>query len=170
MKVIAVSDTNIFIDLVEIGLLDAFFALPWNIHTSDMIIHELKVAEQKARVLAFRDKGQLHVKGYAMEEMPKLLKFHSSQRELVRVSIQDCSVWLFAMDNGYILLTGDAKLRSAAAKMDVEVHGIFYVFDNIVEQKLLSKQNAVDKLKELALLNPRLPMSEIDKRIKLWRG
>ena len=33
MDIVAVSDTNIFIDLVEIGLIDAFFALPWEIQT-----------------------------------------------------------------------------------------------------------------------------------------
>lgn len=37
MEIIVVSDTNIFIDLIEVGLLDKFFSLPWEIHTTDMI-------------------------------------------------------------------------------------------------------------------------------------
>lgn len=170
MKAVAVSDTNIFIDLVEIGLLDAFFALPWEIHTTDMIIHELKVAEQKVRVEEYCSNGRLHVKEYTMKEMQTLIKFHAAQRQAARASIQDCSVWLFAMENEYTLLTGDARLRNAVAKMKVDVHGIFYVIDKLVEMQLLSKENAADKLDKLKLLNPRLPLSEIDKRLKNWRG
>ena len=61
MEIIAVSDTNIFIDLIEIGLLDEFFALPWETHTTDMIIHELKVIEQKKRVKDYQTRGILRV-------------------------------------------------------------------------------------------------------------
>ena len=38
---IVISDTNIFIDLVDAGLIDAFFALPFEIHTTTYIIEEL---------------------------------------------------------------------------------------------------------------------------------
>ena len=74
------------------------------------------------------------------------------------------------MNHGYTLLTGDAKLRVAATKTNVDVHGIIYVIDKLVDKLLLTKEIAANKLKELALLNPRLPLSEIDKRVKLWDG
>ena len=170
MKIVAVSDTNIFIDLVEIGLLDTFFDLPWEIHTTDMIIHELKKAEQKEKVVEYYSNGRLHVKNYTSMEMSKLIMFHTLQRQKARVSVQDCSVWLYAKDNGYTLLTGDDRLRNAASKMGVDVHGIFYVIDKLVEMQLLSKMDAVDKLAKLILSNPRLPLPEIDKRIKDWGG
>lgn len=35
MEKIVVSDTNIFIDLISVNLLDGFFSLPWEIHTTD---------------------------------------------------------------------------------------------------------------------------------------
>ena len=159
METIVVRDTNIFIDLFEIELLDEFFALPWETHTTDMIIHELKVIEQKKRV-----------KDYDAKEMLTLTKFHTLQRETTKVSIQDCSVWLYAMDKGYTLLTGDAKLKNAATKTGVDVHGIIYVIDKLVDMLLISKDVAADKLEKLLLLNQRLPMSEIERRVKLWRG
>lgn len=170
MEIIAVSDTNIFIDLIEIGLLDEFFALPWEIHTTDMIIHELKVAEQKKKVKDYQTRGILRVKDYDMKGMLTLTKFHTLQRETTKVSIQDCSVWLYAMDNDYTLLTGDAKLKGAATKAGVDVHGIIYVIDKLVEMLLVSKEAAGDKQEKLVLLNQRLPMSEIERRVKLWRG
>ena len=170
MEIIAVSDTNIFIDLIEIGLLDEFFALPWEIHTTDMIIHELKVIAQKKRVKDYHTRGILRVKGYDTKEMLTLTKFHTLQRETTKVSIQDCSVWLYAMEKGYTVLTGDAKLKNAATKTGVDVHGIIYVIDKLVDMLLISKDVAADKLEELFLLNQRLPMSEIERRVKLWRG
>ena len=42
MEKIVVSDTNIFIDLISVSLLDGFFSLPWEIHNTDMIMKELK--------------------------------------------------------------------------------------------------------------------------------
>lgn len=170
METIAVSDTNIFIDLIEIGLLDEFFALPWEIHTTDMIIHELKVAEQKMKVEEYQTRGILRVKGYDMKEMLTLTKFYTHQRETTKVSMQDCSVWFYAMDKGYTLLTGDAKLKRAVTKAGVDVHGIIYVIDKLVETLLVSKETAVDKLEKLVLLNQRLPMLEIERKVKLWRG
>ena len=47
MEIVVVSDTNIFIDLYKVGLLDEFFSLTINVHTTDLIVHELKVKEQK---------------------------------------------------------------------------------------------------------------------------
>lgn len=41
MQPLVVSDTNIFIDLWKIDLLDAFFQLPVEIHTTDFVINEL---------------------------------------------------------------------------------------------------------------------------------
>lgn len=41
MGTIVVNDTNIFIDLISVDLLDEFFSLPIDIHTTDFVINEL---------------------------------------------------------------------------------------------------------------------------------
>ena len=41
MGTIVVNDTNIFIDLISVDLLDEFFSLPIDIHTTDFVVHEL---------------------------------------------------------------------------------------------------------------------------------
>jgi hypothetical protein len=54
---------------------------------------------------------------------------------------------------------------------NIEVHGHFWVFDNLVENGLLSGQSAIDKLNELCTqVNPKLglPVNECQKRIKKW--
>ena len=47
METVVVNDTNIFIDLLSIDLLDEFFLLPLSIHTNDFIINELTEPSQR---------------------------------------------------------------------------------------------------------------------------
>lgn len=62
------------------------------------------------------------------------------------------------------------KLKSISALDGVEVHGTIYIFDKMVELKVLTPVMAADKLELLYRINHRLPKSEIDQRIKLWRS
>ena len=48
------------------------------------------------------------------------------------------------------------------------MHGIIYVIDQLVKEGILAKRIAISKLKQLRKSNPRLPMNEIEKRIKQW--
>lgn len=47
MGKLVVSDTNIFIDLIHMGLLRVFFLLPFNITTVDFVIRELKKQDRR---------------------------------------------------------------------------------------------------------------------------
>ena len=47
MERFVVSDTNIFIDLVELGILADLFYLPWQIHTTDFVMDELTDTTQQ---------------------------------------------------------------------------------------------------------------------------
>jgi hypothetical protein len=86
---IVVSDTNIFIDLLSVDLIEDFFRLPLNIHTVDYVLHELK--EEQRTVLL---KCNLTVKGYSDMEHEEIFDFHS--RCGGNVSFTDCSVWFYA--------------------------------------------------------------------------
>lgn len=165
MEIVVVSDTNIFIDLYKIDLLDEFFSLAIHIHTTDFIIHELKVMDQKNKIL---DYGKLFIKKFDMQEMIKLVSFQRKIQDKTNVSIQDCSVWIYAQDNGYILLTGDGKLRRTAIKEGTNVRGILYIFYKMVEEKLLTPQKACEKIQLLRQINGRLPSKEIEKRVCIW--
>ena len=61
MKTIVVNDTNIFIDLFNVGLLDEFFSLPWEVHTTDFVMLELLREGQQATVSKYKDTGQLYI-------------------------------------------------------------------------------------------------------------
>lgn len=170
MEIIVVSDTNILIDLIETGLLEQFFLLPMKVHTTDIVISEVTVPEQKAQVKTLVQTRCLTVKAFAPDEMLRLIDFVNSRRRRCNLRIADFSVWQYASENNYILLTGDGNLRKLAAEDGVEVHGTIYIFDQMVEHKVLTPAIAADRLELLYNINHRLPKPEIDLRIEKWRG
>ena len=42
MKIVVVNDTNVFIDLFDVGLLEEFFSLPWEVHGIIYVFDSLK--------------------------------------------------------------------------------------------------------------------------------
>lgn len=168
MKKIVVNDTNVFIDLLTLGLLEHFFSLSWEIHTTDLVMHELQRDGQKAAVEAFNVLGKLTIAEFNPTELGEIIKLQKQFNAKTNVSITDCSVWYYAKVNNYALLTGDRKLKISSTKDGVEEHGIIYVFDALVKEAVLSKEHAANKLKELRNNNPRLPQDEIEKRITEW--
>jgi len=170
MKQIVVNDTNVFIDLYAIGLLEEFFHLSWEVHTTDFVLQELQREDQKNAVLRFLEKELLHVAGFGFEEIVEINKLKQRYGEKTNVSLTDCSVWYYAKQNGCILLSGDRKLRNYAISDGVDVKGMLYVFDMLVDAGAISLEVASKKLTLLKAINPRLPENEIKKRLGLWDG
>jgi len=63
------------------------------------------------------------------------------------LSIADLSVWTLTANEGGILLTSDGTLRKMAQKHQIETHGLLWVFDKMVEHKLLPVDAAEEKLR-----------------------
>ena len=169
MKKIVVNDTNVFIDLYEVGLLDEFFSLPWEIYTTDFVMLELKREGQHETIARYKADKRLIVPIIEAKELLEIGNIYQQYVNRTNLSLTDCSVWYYAKMNNYILLTGDRKLRAVSISDGVEVHGVIYVFDSLVDLGIISPQVAVGKLQQLYSINPRLPKEEIDKRINLWK-
>ena len=169
MKKIVVNDTNVFIDLFNVGLLERFFSLPWEVHTTEFVMLELTREGQHDSVSQYKDNGLLHIPVFDEPVIYEIIKLYQQQKDKTNVSLTDCTVWYYAKQNNYTLLTGDRKLRNASLIDGVEVHGILYVIDQLVEEGILAKRIAISKLKQLEKSNPRLPQDEIEKRLKLWK-
>lgn len=160
---IVVNDTNILIDLANLDLLDYFLHLEFEFHTNDFIINELKDTGQKEKIdKIIRDK-KLIVAETKSEEYAAIMELQTKN-----LSFEDCSIWYYAQKINGILLTGDAQLRKTVEKSGIEVKGILFIFDELVKNNIIKIQEAVKKLKELILLNQRLPQKEIERRIELW--
>lgn len=170
MEKIVVNDTNVFIDLLDVGLLDKFFLLPWEIHTTDFVMLELLREGQKETVEAYKHAGKFNVAEFDFDELMAINSLHKRFKENTNVSLTDCSVWYYAKQNNYTLLTGNRKLRNSAVNEGIEVRGIIHVFDKLVETGTIPSNIAAEKLALLKELNPRLPQTEIEKRLKMWNG
>lgn len=164
---IIVNDTNIFIDLYTSGLLDEFHNLPIEIHTVDFVINELTNNEQRQAVENYINNNQLKVHNLSSEEILAVANFQASLTG--NLSFTDCAVCLYAKANNYTLLTGDNQLRKQAIKSNVKVKGIIYIFDFLVESRIISPQQAAEKLQQLFKANQRLPKKEIEERISQWK-
>ena len=164
---IVISDTNIFIDLLDAGLADAFFSLPFEVHTTTYILRELLNLEQRAAIEKHIGAGHLHITSLEGEEFVDLLLLY--KRAGSNLSVNDCSVWLLASKKDGVLLTGDGNLRKKATQSGIKVHGIFYIFDKLVEHKLITLSVASAALNFLSGHNNRLPKNEIEKRLELWK-
>lgn len=163
---IVVNDTNIFIDLYSIGILELFFELPFKVHTADFVINELIISEQHQAIIKYVDKGKLKVKEFNPDELMEIVNLQNKAGG--NVSLTDCSVWYYSLKNNYILLTGDGQLRKKATASNVTVKGIIYIFDQLVSFNLLTPSSAADKLSLLSKINSRLPKSTIEERIVKW--
>lgn len=166
MEIIVVSDTNIFIDLLRLDLLGDFFSLPWEIHTTDFVISELTVPDQKAAVTAFIKRNRLMVGKLSIEEVGEVVD--KSNETGGRISITDFSVCYYAKKNGYTLLTGDRNLRKVAISEGITVHGILFLFDELVAHKILPPKLAAEIIIKLKGINTWLPFDEVDSRINKW--
>ena len=168
MKTIVVSDTNIFIDLVKLDLLGDLFALPWDVHTTDFVISELTDPAQKAAVTSYIKRNKLTIGKLSAEDVGEIAQRSSESGG--KISITDFSVCLYSKKNGYTLLTGDKNLRKIAISESITVRGILYLFDEFVSNSILPLELAIEILKQLKGINTRLPLDEVDARIKKWES
>lgn len=163
---IVVSDTNIFLDLMDIDLLNEFCNLPCEIHTTDFIIAEIKKSTQQATIQSFIQNKKITVKKFNFTELSEISNLKANCH--TNASIQDCSVWFEAKNLNCLLITGDKKLRTVVENDNVKVSGILYIFDKLVELNIISPNMAADKIKALCKLNCRLPKRECEERISRW--
>lgn len=168
MKII-VNDANILIDLVDLKILPHFFQLEYEFHTTEMILDEL-FPEQKEALVPYIETGSLIIDEITEDDLVAIINIRISKPNL---SEQDCSAFYQAQKENAALITSDNTLRKFAQANNLEVHGHFWVFDNLVENGLLTGTRAIEKLDELCnVVNPKLglPQSECQKRIKKWEN
>lgn len=167
MKIL-VNDTNIFIDLHSVGLLEEMCRLPYEIHTVDFVVAEIADADQRRIFDGLVARGEISVDGFTADEVIEIVEEHSSVSG--NLSIPDCSVCYFARKHNVPMLTGDRRLRRYAEEQSIEVHGILFIFDELVRHDIISTSMAADRLEELFTINTRLPRAEIRERINRWRN
>lgn len=107
----------------------------------------------------------------------RLLEIDQTELEMVidfgalypKLSTYDRIALAIAKCRGYILLTGDRPLRTAAMAQQVEVHGTLWVVDELLQANCITQREYIAVLQSFlddTSGKIRLPMAEIHRRIQ----
>ena len=162
MKLI-ITDSSVFFDIIKIQALPEFFALSFEIYTTDFVKGEILESEQREQIEIFIRSKKLTVFELTEKEIEEVEKFQT--KRFFKTLIDKTVLWK-AKQLNCVLLTGDAKLKNEAIDQDVKVHGSLWVIQTIVEQKIIGAEMGVEYLEMLKVINDRLPLEEIEKMIK----
>jgi rRNA maturation endonuclease Nob1 len=162
---IVINDANILMDLADLDMLELLSSLEYEYHTTDLVIAEVEDAEQKSKIDAFVNDTGVKIKTFSETEFNDIVSLASGHSGL---SITDCSVLYYTKETKGILMTGDGKLRKVAQSAKLEVRGILFIFDELVDNNVISKVTAFVKLNELISINTRLPIEEVKFRLEKW--
>lgn len=161
---IAITDTNIFISLIRMDLLDRLFEIGYEIHTTEHVLEELtEIQKQKAEVFVKRG---------------LLIKYSFQADEIIKISELSIPAGLAFVDRGlyyyskqgqdYLLLTSDNLLRKTSQKNGIAIHGILWLLDTFLASRVATKEELYQGLTKLTQGYHRLPQEECNKRLKAW--
>lgn len=162
MKLI-ITDSSVFFDIIKIQALPEFFALNFEICTTDFVKGEILESEQREQIEIFIRSKKLTVFELSEAEIEEVEKFKT--KRLFKTLIDKSVLWK-PLQLKCPLLTGDGKLRSEAIDQGVTVHGSLWVIRTLVEQKIISAESGIAFLEKLKIVNGSLPKEEIEKLIK----
>lgn len=163
MDKVVVSDTNIFIDLIDIGLLETFFDCGLEVHTTAMVIDEVKNDRQREKLLSCPG---LVVRKYKETDYNTVFEYYVGASRNSNLSITDCSVLLYAKELRGTLLTNDGKLRNVAKKEGLEVKRLLSIIMYMVDANRVDINVAKSAMEKLMETNSRAPVELIMDFIK----
>lgn len=161
---IVVCDANIFIDLLQADLLPAYLNLGYENHAPPGVIGEVK--EKNCQMLI----DAVETEQISIPIIKNLNEISKLKNKYSSLSFQDCACLFLAIELSAMLLTGEKPLRRVAEeKYDLEVHGTLFIFDELLEDKLITFRMAHEKLSRLIAKGTYLPSDECQKRLRNWR-
>lgn len=164
MKVV-VEDANVLLDLVNGEVLAVRLGCGYEHCTTHLVWNEVSETSQRSAAQPFVDSGVIALADLPATAWSEVVEFSTT----AGVSISDASVWWLAKTEKAILLTGDSKLRKGARDDGVEVRGMLWVVDELVNLKRVAVSAAAAALEKMIAQGAFLPASECEQRIKKWR-
>ena len=152
-------DANIFIDVIDMAIIDVLREADYRIHTTSLVTSEIICAEQKAALSGL----QITVYRYdSIEQYADLYTFKDSIQSQKNLSDSDFSVLKLALDKSAPLYTSDAQLRRVAKIHGVQVHGSIGLVLELNRSRLLTREEACEAIARLQKANTRISQSVID--------
>ena len=165
MKV-AVKDACVLIDLANGRLLEAWFQLGIETHTTDLVARQVKSDRNWQAVSGFIEAGLLKVTTLTGEQVGRMY----DELGTLPVGLEDQTALFLAMELKAILLTGDRRLRLEGLKRKIEVRGLLWILDELVTKQLLPPRLGAVKLRSMVADGAFLPRDECEKRFQAWEA
>ncbi|MCO5950868.1 hypothetical protein [Mucilaginibacter flavidus] len=159
----AITDANIFIDLIALGLIQHLFGFGYEIHTTREVYDQLNTL-QKDELKPFVLVKKLIVYNFSFEEIVEIGNLILP----VGLEAADKTVYYYAIKQQVFVISGDNKLKDYCESKQLSAEGIIWLFDIFLENELISTTYAVDRMELLLSYNDRLPKDDCHKRIKKW--
>lgn len=165
-----ISDANILIDMEAEALLETLFRLPMQFGIPDLLYYE-EIEEESPDL---DDLGLLimEVSGdfvkYA-EQLPSQYNHTLPAKNGPKPSHNDYLALALAKQESCTLLTGDANLRVVASKEQITVMGTIGLLCAMIENQLLSVDDAFKALDRMKDGKRRLPWPEAEKVLNALR-
>ncbi len=161
---IAITDANIFIDLIKLQLLGYLFSIDIEIYTTTEIVDQLN-DHQYEKIAQFIQAKLLIVYNFSGEELLEITELECPRA----LEFPDKTVFYLAGKIKAEVLTGDGPLRKFCSGNQLTVRGIIWLFDIFLSKDLISPSVAVDKMNQLLSFNNRLPKEDCMSRLKQWQ-
>jgi predicted nucleic acid-binding protein len=166
---ISISDACIFLDLFELELIADFFNLNVEIHAPLEVINEL-FPHQKQQLKPYLEAGKISIHILDMNDWQAI-----SLRKYPDTICYNDKIALYLSDKlNCLLLSSDKLVRQIAKQKSIEYHGLLWIFDRLIEQNKITKQDAIAKLSLLPKSNRMYKqnvdfINEIRRRIDSWQ-
>lgn len=156
-----ITDTNIWFDLDHAGLINQIFMLPYSISTADFARAELLTVNTE----------ELEKRGliFLTLEAKFVLELQQLRGETSAIAVADMAGFILARENKATLVSGDKRLTTFSRERNVLVHGLLWLMDEMVANKILTGIEAAEKLKIILKMGSRLPKDECQKRFEKWK-
>ncbi len=155
---ILVSDANIFIDMEVANLTRPMFRLKETFATPDVLYQEeLSAFHSELPGLGLRVE---RLTSAAVSNVERMSNLYSQN------SINDLMALALAIERDWPLLSGDRRLRGAAAAERVEIYGTLWLVERMVETKTITVTRAADGFESMRIGGRRLPWSEVEKLVE----
>jgi len=161
---VLICDANIFIDLLKMDLIDEFFMLNNEMVVSSFVIEEV-LDTNIDKILTRISTHKLRIFDFNPNQLSEIQILNQNYKGL---SVADCSCLSLSKGPEAILLTNEKKLKIIAENINIKVHGILWILNKLIIEKIVRPRRAIEKLLYLKKINPRLPDDECQKFINRW--
>lgn len=148
-------------DLQSANRFDEACALKIAWRTPDIVFYDEVLTVDRSLL---KDLG-LEVRSLSGEELSRITEFNARHPS---PSPKDLSTIVVAEIEGGIVVTGDGPLRRAVKEEDLEVHGVLWILDRLVEQTIIPPSRAATALNTMVSHGSRLPEKAVDRRLRRW--